>query len=530
MASRLQTSDKVTKVTTTGGIGQHSYTQDETEAFADHINTVLQDDKHLKHLLPLKDPKDLFEATKDGVLLCKLINSSRKGTIDERVINTYKGKPISAWQRAENQNLAINSAKGIGCVVVNVGPGDLMNGTPHIVLGIVWQVIKVGLLQDITLKKHPELVALLREGETLEELMKLPPEELLLRWFNYQLEQAGHERRVRNFSSDITDSECYTVVLKQIAPNKECDLSPLEEQDKHKRAEKMLEQAAKIGCRKFVKPRDVVKGNPKLNLAFVANMFNTHPALKPVEGDYAELLEFDSEGTREERAFRFWIQSLGLDCNNLFEDVKDGQMLLKVIEKIQPNIVDWKKVTTDPKRLNKFSKVGNCNYLIDLCKNKLKISTVNVSGVDIYEGNPKLVLGIVWQLMRAHILEILKKLGGGKPVDEDEILKWANSKVPGEKINSFKDPSLSSGVFLCKLCHSVSPKSCNMECVMKGETDEEKEQNAKYAISVARKIGCSVFLLWEDIVEVKPKMILTFIAALMEVQKRRESMKEDYPQ
>lgn len=69
MASRLQTSDKVTKVTTTGGIGQHSYTQDETEAFADHINTVLQDDKHLKHLLPLKDPKDLFEATKDGVLL-----------------------------------------------------------------------------------------------------------------------------------------------------------------------------------------------------------------------------------------------------------------------------------------------------------------------------------------------------------------------------------------------------------------------------------------------------------------------------
>jgi hypothetical protein len=67
--SKLHTSEKVTKVTTSGGIGQHSYTQDETEAFADHINTVLQEDKHLKHLLPLKDPKDLFEATKDGVLL-----------------------------------------------------------------------------------------------------------------------------------------------------------------------------------------------------------------------------------------------------------------------------------------------------------------------------------------------------------------------------------------------------------------------------------------------------------------------------
>lgn len=45
--------------------------------------------------------------------------------------------------------------------------------------------------------------------------------------------------------------------------------------------------------------------------------------------------------------------------------------------------------------------------------------------------------------------------------------------------------------------------------------DEDAEKNAKYAISVARKLGCSVFLLWEDIVEVKPKMILAFVASLM---------------
>ena len=33
--------------------------------------------------------------------------------------------------------------------------------------------------------------------------MALSPEEILLRWFNYHLEQAGHPRRVHNFSSDI---------------------------------------------------------------------------------------------------------------------------------------------------------------------------------------------------------------------------------------------------------------------------------------------------------------------------------------
>jgi hypothetical protein len=33
-------------------------------------------------------------------------------------------------------------------------------------------------------------------------------------------------------------------------------------------------------------------------------------------------------------------------------------------------------------------------------------------------------------------------------------------------------------------------------------TDEDKRVNATYIISVARKLGCSVFLLWDDIVEV----------------------------
>lgn len=46
------------------------------------------------------------------------------------------------------------------------------------------------------------LIALLREGESLEDLMRLSPEELLLRWANYHLENAGCNK-VNNFSSDI---------------------------------------------------------------------------------------------------------------------------------------------------------------------------------------------------------------------------------------------------------------------------------------------------------------------------------------
>lgn len=53
-----------------------------------------------------------------------------------------------------------------------------------------------------------------------------------------------------------------------------------------KRAEFMLQEADKLGCRQFVTPADVVSGNPKLNLAFVANLFNTYPGLrKPDNND-----------------------------------------------------------------------------------------------------------------------------------------------------------------------------------------------------------------------------------------------------
>lgn len=46
------------------------------------------------------------------------------------------------------------------------------------------------------------LICLLTDGETLDHLMSLSPEELLLRWVNYHLQNAG-TMTIRNFSEDI---------------------------------------------------------------------------------------------------------------------------------------------------------------------------------------------------------------------------------------------------------------------------------------------------------------------------------------
>lgn len=54
----------------------------------------------------------------------------------------------------------------------------------------------------------------------------------------------------------------------------------------------MLQQAALLDCRQFVSPHDVTSGNSKLNLAFVANLFNMHPLQKSHISDmYASHIE-----------------------------------------------------------------------------------------------------------------------------------------------------------------------------------------------------------------------------------------------
>jgi plastin-1 len=77
---------------------------------------------------------------------------------------------------------------------------------------------QIGLLASISLSNHPELFRLLEPGETIEDLLKLSPEQILLRWFNFHLKAANHSKRVKNFGGDIKDSEAYTVLLHQLSP------------------------------------------------------------------------------------------------------------------------------------------------------------------------------------------------------------------------------------------------------------------------------------------------------------------------
>jgi len=522
-------------VTVAGHVGVHSFAEEEMSAFSEHLNQCLGQDKDLKHLLPIETKgMDLCKKVKDGLILAKFINVAVPETIDERALNKLgKTKELTLFQINENQNLGIAAAKSIGVITTNVGAAELINGEkyPHLVLGMVWQLVKIQLLNAISLKNHPELIRLLEEGEELADLLKLTPEQLLLRWVNYHLKKSGSTKRIKNFGGDVKDSEAYTILLNQIAPGV-CDKTALSVTDPTKRAEKVIANAKKLEVKSFMKPADIASGNPRLNLAFVAAIFNQCPGLDPLskeELEKAGLMDDDFGDSREERAFRMWINSLGIKdlyVNSLFEDVKDGLGLLKVIDHIETGLVDWKKVEMAPS--NKFKKCTNNNYAVDLGKAKeLNLSLVGTGGSDIVDGNKKLILGFVWQLMRKHTLkflaEVQAKKFGGKPVTDEMIVQWANETVKtsgkSTSMKNFKDSTLTDSLFFIDLLAAVDNRVINWEYVTEGKSAEDKLNNARYAISVARKLGAVIFLLPEDIVEVKPKMILTFVASIMSVSK-----------
>lgn len=506
---------------------QHSYSEEEKYAFVNWINKALENDPDCKHVVPMNpNTNDLFRAVADGIVLCKMINLSVPDTIDERAINKKKLTPFTIQ---ENLNLALNSASAIGCHVVNIGAEDLKAGKPHLVLGLLWQIIKIGLFADIELSRNEALAALLRDGETLEDLMKLTPEELLLRWANYHLENAGWQK-INNFSSDIKDSRAYFHLLNQIAPKGQkegeeridINMSGFSEKDDLKRAEHMLQQADRLGCRQFVTPADVVSGNPKLNMAFVANLFNKYPALTKPENQDIDWSLLEGE-TREERTFRNWMNSLGVNphVNHIYNDLQDSLVILQLYEKIKVP-VDWSKVNKPPypKLGANMKKLENCNYAVDLGKNTAKFSLVGIGGQDLNDGNSTLTLAVVWQLMRKYTLNVLEGLGDGQKANDDTIVKWVNGTLAdagkSSSIQSFKDKSISTSLPVVDLIDAIQPGSINYDLVKSGTlSDDDKHENATYAVSMARRIGARVYALPDDLVEVKPKMVMTVFACLM---------------
>ncbi|KAI9332670.1 hypothetical protein BDR26DRAFT_1010481 [Obelidium mucronatum] len=259
----------------------HFTSETEIAAYVNWINTQLAGDPDLSSLLPISTTREnaFFEACSDGVILCKLVNNSVPGTIPEKQV-TKNAKTVI--HKFENLQKALAGAVKIGVHVHNLSAEDIMKGTPHLVLGLVWQVIKVGLLQNINTSGTESANTSVNDiASKAIEPSTQTLEKALLKWVNGTLKKQNLQLRVTNFGADLSDSVALTYLIASFdddhdgsnSHHKEAE-KILQEPDLSKRAELVLQYAQKFDCRHFASATDIVGGNKNLNLAFVAVLHN----------------------------------------------------------------------------------------------------------------------------------------------------------------------------------------------------------------------------------------------------------------
>jgi len=131
--------------------------------------------------------------------------------------------------------------------------------------------------------------------------------------------------------------------------------------------------------------------------------------------------------------------------------------------------------------------------------------------------------------MRSYTLALLSRLSSSSslPVAEAEIVQWANERLEagqsGLSISHFQDKKIRTGLPILHLIESLQPGTLDWSAVVSPDSQTETRclshqqcmDNAKYAVTMARKIGAPVYALPEDIAEGKQKMVMTVFASLM---------------
>jgi len=403
--------------------------------------------------------------------------------------------------------------------------------------------------------------------------LALPHPQVLLRWINYHIrgfiESNLSQRllpitfRVTNLHSDLADALALSAVLHQVVPPTStarndalAAVQPLLAAEE--RARLVLAAAKASGVEMIeVLADDITTPRPRLLLAFAAAVFHSYPGLtniddvreqapkrtmrgspsqarevrrhSPSSGQFrphwvARYIPSDTQPVppSQERAMRMWITSLGLgleSMSSLHEDCRDGIAFLRVIDFLEPGSVDWEVVVLEPRSI--YVRVQNCNRAVAAARER-GLRVEGVAGKDLADGLSNYILSFASQLMRSHVCQFL----GDLEMDERDVLTWANMQVRRcdesvPDLRSFGDETIRDGVFLLQLVRSVAPDCVRPELVLHGHGEDVRQQNAKYAISCAHKAGCTVFATWEDIVEVRPRAVLYFLAAAMAEDLRR---------
>uniref|UniRef100_A0A667WZP7 Spectrin repeat containing nuclear envelope protein 1 n=1 Tax=Myripristis murdjan TaxID=586833 RepID=A0A667WZP7_9TELE len=284
------------------------------------------------------------------------------------------------------------------------------------------------------------------------------------------------------------------------------------------------------------------------------------------------LQRVDEQEAVQKRTFTKWINSHlakrvpPLVVTDLFEDIKDGVMLLALLE-----VLSGQKLPCEQgKKLRRIHWVANIGTALNFLEGRKSayrgspIKLVNINSTDIVDGRPSIVLGLVWTIILYFQIEeltsslpALQALSSStsslnsstsstettsppvkkKPLPPVQggarkaLLRWVQqiaTKHLGIEVKDF-GPSWRTGVAFFAVILALRPNVVDMERVWR----RSNRENLQEAFSLAEtELGIPQLLDPEDVDVDKPdeKSIMTYVAQFLKHHPdRQHSDSEGFP-
>ncbi|XP_060232779.1 dystrophin isoform X6 [Meriones unguiculatus] len=208
--------------------------------------------------------------------------------------------------------------------------------------------------------------------------------------------------------------------------------------------------------------------------------------------------------------------------DNLFRDLQDGKRLLDLLEGLTGQKLPKEKGSARVHALNNVNKA-----LWVLQKNNVDL--VNIGSTDIVDGNHKLTLGLIWNIiLHWQVKNVMKTVMAGLQQTNSEkiLLSWVRQSTrnyPEVNVINFTS-SWSDGLALNALIHSHRPDLFDWNSVV---SQQSATQRLEHAFNIAKcQLGIEKLLDPEDVATTYPdkKSILMYVTSLFQVLPQQVSI------
>ncbi|CAL8080886.1 unnamed protein product [Calicophoron daubneyi] len=494
------------------------YETGEKMAYCRYINKMLKNDADCRPYLPL-DPfnEDLYKTTKNGIVLCKLVNASFPGAIDERAV--HKNAIIFyPSQMVDNVLLALTAAQCNGCPVADFTVDDLTNNTSLsrcVILEVVWQIIKCGFFRRINLSEHPELCKLKLLEENVNDLKCIPPEDLLMRYVNFHLKFEGVDAHLNFIGVELADCVIYAHLLPAIAPvTIRGRLIPpdqvLLDDNIANRAKAVLQNLREMEADMFLCLNDFtdskvhLESRAKLHLATLAYLFCHFPGelVNPRRNNEAPTNEPISE-----LSSRNFVNSCAVTpfATHVCDNLRDGLITRQLFEILRSGSTTGLKFITEFDRSRKLAQFIYNNTNIVRLVQGYPLPLPHMDSEKLSKTDEACCLSLLLEILRAYITS--------DHYDEVELLRWTNEQLyragKSTELRSFNDRVIAEENLFAIVLNNLTNNMADSR-----NLTSKKLNNAAYSISVAHKAGYPVFTRPEHFVSCDAAFVALAFATL----------------